>query len=313
MKAAISAAPIDCEAIERELRSRRYGAVVSFIGTVRDRADDGAPVTGLSYEAHEPMAIAEFERIGQEARDKFGELEIAVAHRTGDLDAGEVAVVVCVGAAHRDAAFSACRYVIDELKEPRAHLEKRALRRRPQRLEIVNLELVRVNGDRNTIATLVYRPKRPRNVSIVVGHGYSSSKHNLDFLCNFLASHGYALFNLDFPGHKLGASGGTLRGLEDLTDAMRSVGTYARRGADGPLYYMGHSMGAMTAILTAALDPQAKGIVAITTGFGRPSGMAVLQSKGAVDFRSAYVDGVTLPDLMAQVDDDRFAQALAQA
>ena len=175
----------------------------------------------------------------------------------------------------------------------------------------MNLELLRLEGERNPVAALVYHPKRPRNVSIVAGHGYSSSKHNLDFLCNFLASHGFAVYNLDFPGHKLGASGGTLSCVEDLIDAMTTVARHARETAAGPLYYMGHSMGAMTAILTAAQDPGAGGIVAITTGFGRPSGIAILQSKGAVDFRSAYVNGVTLPELVGQIDDERFGQALA--
>src|SRR5690348_18502437 len=120
-------------------------------------------------------------------------------------------------------------------------------------MTVVNL--VRIRAERNDVAVLEYEPRRPRGVSIVAGHGYSSSKHNLDFLCNFLASHGYAVFSLDFPGHKLGASGGVLRGVDDLIEAMRSVVAFARTRQDGPLYVMGHSMGAMTALFTAAADP----------------------------------------------------------
>ena len=112
----VSTEPIDCEAIEGQMRSAHHGAVVTFIGTVRETADDGAAVTGLSYEAHAPMALREFERIGSEAKDRFGECAVSIVHRTGDLSVGEPAVVVCVGAQHRDAAFAACRYAIDQVK-----------------------------------------------------------------------------------------------------------------------------------------------------------------------------------------------------
>ncbi len=61
-----------------------------------------------------------------------------------------------------------------------------------------------------SIAVLEYEPRRARGVTIVAGHGYSSSKQNLDGLCAFLASHGFGVYSLDFPGHKLGASGGRL-------------------------------------------------------------------------------------------------------
>lgn len=173
----------------------------------------------------------------------------------------------------------------------------------------MNVHLHRVVAEENDVAVLEYEPRRARSVSLVVGHGYSSSKHNLDFLCNFLASHGYAVFSLDFPGHKLGASGGVLRGVDDLVDAMRSVVAFARTRGDGPLYVMGHSMGAMTALFTAAADPSIAGTIAITTGYGRPTAIDALRDKGVTDFRSSYVDGVALPDLVGGVD-ERFAQAL---
>src|SRR5580658_5706658 len=126
-------------------------------------------------------------------------------------------------------------------------MEERTLRRRDRG---VGLELVRVKAQHNEVAVLVYEPRRPRNVTIVAGHGYSSSKHNLDFLCNvtivaghgyssskhnldflcaFLQSHGCRVYNFDFPGHKLGASGGTLRGFDDCIDAMSAVVARARQ------------------------------------------------------------------------------------
>jgi len=112
----ITAQPIDPGAIERSVRTDACGGVVTFAGIVRERSDDGRPVTGLSYEAHAEMAVAEFERIADEARARFGACEIAIVHRTGDLKIGEAAVVVAVASAHRGAAFAACEYAIDELK-----------------------------------------------------------------------------------------------------------------------------------------------------------------------------------------------------
>lgn len=108
--------PIDVAAIARSVRTDACGAVTTFAGVVREMSDDGRPVTGLSYEAHESMAAAEFEAIAQEARGRFGPCEIAVAHRIGDLQVGDVAVAVAVGAPHREAAFDACEFTIDELK-----------------------------------------------------------------------------------------------------------------------------------------------------------------------------------------------------
>jgi pimeloyl-ACP methyl ester carboxylesterase len=174
---------------------------------------------------------------------------------------------------------------------------------------VSNLELFSVAGERNRIAVLYYEPRRSRGVALVAGHGYSSSKHNLDFLCGFLASHGFAIYSLDFPGHKLGASGGTLRGVDDCIDAMASTVRFARERGETSIYTMGHSMGGMTAIFTAALDPQVLGTIAIATGFGRPTSLAALQKAGATDFRSSYVVGASLPELVAGID-ERYARLL---
>ncbi len=113
---AIVREPIDVAALARRVRTDECGAVVTFAGVVRERSDDDRSVSGLSYEAHEAMAIAEFERIADEARGRFGPCEIAVTHRVGELRIGEVAVAVAAGSPHRAQAFDACEYVIDELK-----------------------------------------------------------------------------------------------------------------------------------------------------------------------------------------------------
>lgn len=173
---------------------------------------------------------------------------------------------------------------------------------------ILNVELLHLRGQSNGVAVLAYEARRPRNVSVVVGHGYSSSKHNLDFLCGFLASHGFSVFSLDFPGHKLGASGGTLRGIDDLIDAMATAVERARAPGQ-PLYVMGHSMGAMTALLVAARDEQIAGVISIATGYGRPSALDSLGAGGKTDFRSGYVEGLPLPELITGAD-VRLAEAL---
>jgi pimeloyl-ACP methyl ester carboxylesterase len=174
---------------------------------------------------------------------------------------------------------------------------------------VANVELFRISAQRNPVALLWYQPRRPRGIGIVAGHGYSSSKQNLDFLCSFLASHGFAIYNLDFPGHKLGTSGGELRGVGDCIDAMSAVVAFARERGDNTLYTLGHSMGGMTAVFTAALDPKIAGTVAIATGYGRPTSLDALQKVGATDFRASYVVGVSLPELVAGVD-DRYAKLL---
>jgi alpha-beta hydrolase superfamily lysophospholipase len=167
----------------------------------------------------------------------------------------------------------------------------------------MTLELLRLLTARGEpVAALDYEPRRSRAVSIVAGHGYSSSKHNLDALCAFLASHGYRVVSIDFPGHKLGASGGRLESAQDLTDALAAAVRYVRERYDAPVYTLGHSMGAMTALRACAADPAIAGAVSIATGYGRPRGLAALAARGTVDLRSAYVDGLTLPELVAQTE-----------
>ncbi len=159
--------------------------------------------------------------------------------------------------------------------------------------------LPRLGG--GTIAALDYEPRRSRSVTLVVGHGYSSSKHNLDFLCAFLAGHGFRVVSVDFPGHKLGSSGGRLASIDDLTDAVAAAVAYARERYGGVVYTMGHSMGATTALRACAADPEIAGAISIATGYGRPNALAALV-RGAVDLRSAYVDGLTLQEVVAATE-----------
>jgi alpha-beta hydrolase superfamily lysophospholipase len=166
----------------------------------------------------------------------------------------------------------------------------------------MKLDLRRVTVPGGEIAYLDYEPRRPRGVTLVFGHGYSSSKHNLDFLCGFLASHGFHVLSLDFPGHKLGASGGRLQSLDDLTGAMQAVVREGRARYGDPLYVCGHSMGAMTALRTCAADPAITGAISIATGYGRPAALEALRGKLTVDLRSAYVDGLTLEEIAKRTE-----------
>jgi molybdopterin synthase catalytic subunit len=111
---ALQREPIEPRLLEKVVRPGD-GGVAIFLGIVRDNAD-GRPVEGLSYEAFEPMALREFELIANEVCDRFGDVRIAIVHRTGDLRVGEISVAVLAAAEHRAVAFEACRYAIDQLK-----------------------------------------------------------------------------------------------------------------------------------------------------------------------------------------------------
>lgn len=113
---AVTHEPIDPRAVEAAVHSDACGGIVTFLGVVRDRAPDGRAVKGLSYEAHEAMAVAEFERIVRDARAAYGEVWIAILHRVGELRVGDIAVVVCAASAHRAEAFDGCEFAIDALK-----------------------------------------------------------------------------------------------------------------------------------------------------------------------------------------------------
>lgn len=112
----ISSEPIDAAALARELANAGAGACVTFEGWVRDR-NQGRAVQRLDYQAYAALAQNEGERILAEARERFAIVAARCAHRVGSLAIGELSVWVGVSAGHRDAAFAACRYVIDEVKK----------------------------------------------------------------------------------------------------------------------------------------------------------------------------------------------------
>jgi molybdopterin synthase catalytic subunit len=98
------------------IMSPQAGGIDIFIGTVRD-ATKGKKVIRLEFEAYKNMAKKEMEKIAEQAYSKWPVQKILIHHRTGVLQVGEIPVIIAVAAAHRDAAFDACRYIIDTLKQ----------------------------------------------------------------------------------------------------------------------------------------------------------------------------------------------------
>jgi molybdopterin synthase catalytic subunit len=115
--------PIRIEALLEGLTSSSDGAALLFLGVVRDH-NEGLPVSHLEYDAYLEMAERTLSAIADEARQRWDTGQIRVVHRVGRLAIGETSVVIAVASAHRDAAYSASRYVIEELKR-RAPIWKR--------------------------------------------------------------------------------------------------------------------------------------------------------------------------------------------
>jgi len=112
----ISASTLNVQECIDWVMSPQSGGIDVFIGTVRDATKD-KQVVRLEFEAYESMAKKEMEKIAAQAFQQWPVQKILIHHRTGVLQIGEIPVVIAVSAAHRDAAFSACRYIIDTLKE----------------------------------------------------------------------------------------------------------------------------------------------------------------------------------------------------
>lgn len=113
---ALVAEPIDVGRLLERCADPAAGGLVVFVGRVRDHTH-GRAVVRLEYEAYPSMAEKELARLVDEAKSRFAVTSVDVVHRTGVLEIGAVAVAIVVQAAHRDAAFSACRFTIDELKK----------------------------------------------------------------------------------------------------------------------------------------------------------------------------------------------------
>jgi molybdopterin synthase catalytic subunit len=105
--------PISVESLLAEVQSADRGGTCAFLGTVRHDGD----VTGIDYTAYDDMALAEITRILDEARERWPDARVALQHRLGLIPAGEASIAIAAAAPHRDEAFAACRYVIEEVKK----------------------------------------------------------------------------------------------------------------------------------------------------------------------------------------------------
>lgn len=112
----LAAAPLDAADLRRALEHDAAGACVCFEGWVRNH-HQGRAVVGLSYQAYAALAIREGEAIVAEAHRQFEVRAVCAVHRVGDLQVGDLAVWVGVSSDHRDAAFAACRWIIDAIKQ----------------------------------------------------------------------------------------------------------------------------------------------------------------------------------------------------
>jgi molybdopterin synthase catalytic subunit len=113
--AALVRRPIDPVPLLRRVATPANGAVILFLGAVR-QVNDGRAVTGIDYAAYEGMAASELESIVADGASKFGTPDIAVEHRLGELAVEEISVAIAVGHPHRDTAYALSRWVIEELK-----------------------------------------------------------------------------------------------------------------------------------------------------------------------------------------------------
>lgn len=108
---------IDVAAMEVAVASSGHGALVTFVGRARDRADDGREVLELEYEAYPEMATSVLEEIVAAAEERWSGSVVAVVHRVGMVPIGEAAVAIVTAAAHRVEAYEANRFVIEAIKE----------------------------------------------------------------------------------------------------------------------------------------------------------------------------------------------------
>ena len=108
--------PIDFAALTESVRSTQAGAVVLFLGTVREMTH-GRQTVALDYDGYPEMAQAKLKELEAEARTRWPVIEAVIVHRLGHLELGDVSVAVAVSCPHRHQAFDAGRFLIDRLKE----------------------------------------------------------------------------------------------------------------------------------------------------------------------------------------------------
>jgi molybdopterin synthase catalytic subunit len=112
----VGEAPLDAAAVAGVVASPAAGAVVTFLGIVRDH-NAGRTVRFLDYEAFAPLAVKSFERVAAEAAERWPSVALAIHHRSGRVQIGEASVVIAAASAHRADAYAVSRYAIERIKQ----------------------------------------------------------------------------------------------------------------------------------------------------------------------------------------------------
>jgi len=112
----ITSKPVAVQPVIDKVRKSTHGAIVTFVGTVRDNSE-GKGVLYLEYEAYREMAKKKLKEISLEIQNRWGISDVHIVHRVGRIEPGDTVIVIGVGSAHRLEAFQACQYAIDRIKE----------------------------------------------------------------------------------------------------------------------------------------------------------------------------------------------------
>jgi pimeloyl-ACP methyl ester carboxylesterase len=172
------------------------------------------------------------------------------------------------------------------------------------------IDLADIPSAGGTVRALLYHTSRPATC-VVLCHGYSASKHNVDLLAYHLAIEGYIALAIDFQGHKLGASTMPLARAEDLaTNALDAVAFAKAQPLVKRIVLGGHSMGAATAIGAATRTPDVAGVIAMCTALRRGQETASGGLAGGLINRAAYVDGASPSEITTAID--RYTAQIAE-
>jgi pimeloyl-ACP methyl ester carboxylesterase len=170
-------------------------------------------------------------------------------------------------------------------------------------LSHIRIELLAFPSAGGTVRGLFYHTGRP-STCVVLCHGYSASKHNVDPLAFHLAVDGFSAFAFDFLGHKLGASTGPLRTAADLLENALDAVAFARAlPGVGSVVLGGHSMGAATSIAAASRTPEIEAVIAIATSLDRGRVLTDAGMLSGLQNRAAYVDGAPPDEIAAAMDE----------
>lgn len=168
---------------------------------------------------------------------------------------------------------------------------------------MMDIQRVEQANDSFTINSLVYTPNdnHDRNIAIVMGHGFSVSKHHLDGLASHLCYFGYEVVNFDFPGHKMGASRGKLEHPTQLLEAF----TLARRCAVcEKVVLLGHSMGAAAAVRAAVEMEGVHGLVVLGMGADPTARFADKIVTSAFEWGELYVEGLKAKEFLSEMKEE---------